>query len=301
MHTHDFTAFTQCAFDFIRQCCHIHFSSAVNAGNAFRTQTFRTSGTVHGYIAAANDNHTFFSKVWQSTVTNAAQHLYRRHNATFVFPFDTNLFITLGTNGNINTVKSIFDLRQGHIFAHFHTCMYGNTCGKNCFQILIQSFSWQTIAWNAITEHTTQFFILFKYFYMMSHQCQIISRAQTAGTAAQNGNFLSCWFCTRRCRHNACMIHSIPFQRTNIDGIIHHISAAPCFTGMFTNHSTGRYKGIVFSNEPYRIRITFMGNQGNISGNIHICRTESHTGHRLVNIEQTAFVMNMFQIIIPEP
>ena len=179
--------------------------------------------------------------------------------------------------------------------------MYCNACGKDGFQILIQSFSGQTIAGDAVTEHTAQFFMFFKYFYMVSHQCQIICRTQTTGATTQNSNFLSCWFCARRCRHYARIIHSIPFQRTNVDGIIYHISAAPCFTGMFTDHSTGCYKGIVLSNKTYRICITFMGNQGNIPGNIHICRTEGHTGHRLVNVKQTAFIMDMFQIIITEP
>ena len=70
--------------------------------------------------------------------------------------------------------------------------MYLYACGKNGFNILIQPFSWETVAGNAVAEHAAQPALLFEYHRMMAHQLQIIGCGKTARPAACNGDALSC-------------------------------------------------------------------------------------------------------------
>ena len=52
------------------------------------------------------------------------------------------------------------------------------------------------------------------------------------------------------------VVHSVAFQRTDIDGIVYHITAAVGLTGVLTYKGTGSGEWIVFANQLYRVIIT---------------------------------------------
>ena len=94
------------------------------------------------------------------------------------------------------------------------------------------------------------------------------------------------------------VVHSVAFQRTDIDGIVYHITAAVGLTGVLTYKGTGSGEGIVLANQLYRVIITAVSYQCNITGNIHMGRTERDTGDALLQIAQTTVFRNMGDEII---
>ena len=86
----------------------------------------------------------------------------------------------------------------------------------------------------------------------------------------------------------------------DVDGIIHHVSAAACLAGMLADKGTGRRERVVLADELDRILISTGTDKGNITRNIHMCRTQCNTGYRLGQSAGAAVVAHVFLIIIPE-
>ena len=300
VHFQYFTAFCDCAFHFIRQCCHIFLSSAVCNVYFFRTQTNRGTCYVHSHIAATNNDYFFPFEIRRIVFTNTTQHFHSRHNAIGIFIFDAQFFIGMGTNRQIHCIILLTQFVHSNIGTYIHAVFHLYTSGQNMIQVIIQTFSWQAIAWNAVANHTAQLVQTFIYSHLMTHQLQIICSSHTTWTATDYGNLFPCgWCCLRSCFW-LCMVNCIAFQRTNINGIIHHIAATVVFTWMFADKCTGCREWIIFANQLYSIGITAFCHQCHITWNIHFCRAERYTWNRTAHITQTASFFNVCDKIITE-
>ena len=83
------------SFHFLGKRCHIILSSTVGNSHLFRTQTDGGTGTVHGYITAADYNYGFVLEIRHVIVTDATKHFHCRHYTVGILALDTDLFIRM--------------------------------------------------------------------------------------------------------------------------------------------------------------------------------------------------------------
>ena len=133
----------------------------------------------------------------------------------------------------------------------------------------------------------------------MSHELQIVGSAQAPGAAAQHGNPFPCRRSAGRRIHLTCIVCRHPLQSPDIDRIVHHIPAASGLAGMLTDKPACGRERVVLADQPHRVRIAPLPDQGYVSRHIHMSRTEGHAGHRLVVAAGTSAVPDMFNIVIP--
>ena len=128
------------AFHFFRKRRHIGLSSAVGNSHLFRTQTNGGTGTVHGYVTAADYDYGLVLEVRHVIVTDAAQHFHCRHDTVGILSLDTDLFIRMGTDGNIDCIvffvqliirNLTFAVADSGVQFHFHSG------GQNSVNVLL--------------------------------------------------------------------------------------------------------------------------------------------------------------------
>ena len=134
----------------------------------------------------------------------------------------------------------------------------------------------------------------------MSHQLQVIGRAEAARSSSHNRHIFARGRRTFRRRHISGSIRCHSFQSPYVDRVIDHISAAQSFARVLADKSAGRREWIVFADQPYGILITFFSDQCYVSRNIYSGRTPEHTRHRLIQCAQTTVIHDVFQIIFLE-
>ena len=132
----------------------------------------------------------------------------------------------------------------------------------------------------------------------MTHQRQKIRGSQPGRSATDNIYLLSSGYICFRYSYFICrnLIHSIFFETPDVDRIIDQISPAVFFTRMFTDHSTGSRKRIVFPDHIHRSRIIFFRDESDISRNIHMCGAETDTRNLLTDLIRTASVFDMTSV-----
>ena len=138
---------------------------------------------------------------------------------------------------------------------------------------------------------------------MVSHQLQIICRRQSAGTSADDCYFFTgaLRFLRHRNRVGSGIVHCHTLQAADIDGTIDHVAAASCLTGMLTDQGTGGGERIVLADQLHGICITPFLHQCYVTGDIHTCGAQRHTGNRLGNMAGTFSAMfNVVDIILTE-
>ena len=206
----------------------------------------------------------------------------------------------MGTDAQENCIKIPFNFMNWNIPSNRDTGMYLYTSAENDINIIVQHRFRQTIAWNTITKHAAQLRALFIYNGMMTHQLQIEGTGQTARTAADDSHTLAGGGLVGSRCHMQGMGDGEMLDAADVDGIIHHVSAAACLAGMLADKGAGRRERVVLTNELDRILIPTGTDKGNITRNIHMCRTQRNAGYRLGQSAGAAVVAHMLLIIIPE-
>ena len=134
----------------------------------------------------------------------------------------------------------------------------------------------------------------------MTHQGQIIGCTESGRTAADDRHLLAGCRLLLADAELGLMLYSILLQTADIDGIVHHRSAASDLTGVFTDHAADSREGIILPDERNGIIITSIVNKGDISRNIHVGGTLGNTGYGLILMTGTAAVQYMLLIVITE-
>ena len=206
----------------------------------------------------------------------------------------------MGADRNVQAVILLLQLLKGDFLTYRHVGMGLNAQRQNGVDLRIQLFPGETVAGNAVTQHTAQLSAFFEDGDLVAHQRQIVGTAQAAGTAANDGHALSCGRCAFRLRHIAGMIHRIALQPTNIQRRIDHISAAACLAGVLADIGAGSGHGIILADQAHGVGAAALAYQCHIAGYIHTCRTHGHAGHRQRQAGETAMMLNMFDVILAE-
>ena len=96
------------------------------------------------------------------------------------------------------------------------------------------------------------------------------------------------------------MIHSKPLQTADIDGVIHHSPAALFFARVLADVGTGAGEGVVLANQAHRVIVPLLPDESHIAWDIHMGRAGGHTGHGIAQGTDTAAMVDMFLIVLPE-
>ena len=134
---------------------------------------------------------------------------------------------------------------------------------------------------------------LLKHRGLVSHELEIVGRAEAGGTAADDGDALPGGRGAGRRRHRAGAVHRGELQAADIDGRVQDRPAAPALAGMLADHGAGRGEGVVLPDQPHRIGIASLLHQRHIPGNVHASRTVGHTGDGLGHVGGAAMVLHV--------
>lgn len=134
----------------------------------------------------------------------------------------------------------------------------------------------------------------------MAHQGQVIGAAEAAGAAAHNGHGLAGGRGAGGIGHHACVVHGVPLQTPDVDGIVDHIPAAAGLAGMLTDVGAGGGHGVVLADQAHGVGVAPGPHQGHVARDIHPRRTQGNAGHGILEACQAPVVLYMLLIIVPE-
>ena len=103
-------------------------------------QAFGRSCRIHGDIAAADDADAFIRKVRNDVFSNAAQHGDGTDHIFGIFSFDAQLFVAVGTDGNVNSIIIFLDIFDPDILSNGDACMDIDTRPKDMTDVTVKDF-----------------------------------------------------------------------------------------------------------------------------------------------------------------
>ncbi|EFE12186.1 hypothetical protein CLOM621_07472 [Clostridium sp. M62/1] len=69
---------------------------------------------------------------------------------------------------------------------------------------------------------------------------------------------------------------------------------------MFTHKGAGRREGVVLADQADCVCVAAGGHQSHVAWNVHACRTERHTGNRLIQMVVAAGCFNVAYKVLTE-
>ena len=69
---------------------------------------------------------------------------------------------------------------------------------------------------------------------------------------------------------------------------------------MLADIGAGRWERVVLPDQAHRIGAAPLVDQSDIAGDIHPRRAQGHAGHRILQISQTAVVLDVLNVVVPE-
>ena len=187
----------------------------------------------------------------------------------------------MSADGNVNCIEfftEFFERNFAFTVTNFSVQVNFYTGRKNCFDILVKSFTREAIAGDTITEHTAKFALSFEYYCVVTHQFQIVSCCQATGATADDSDAFAGGFCFFRNGNSVSgsVVYCHAFQAANVDGSVNHATTATSFTGMFADKCASSGEGIVLADEFNCISVTTFANESDITGDVNLCRAKSN-------------------------
>ena len=206
----------------------------------------------------------------------------------------------MSADGDVDAVILLLQLLQPDIPAHGDAGMYLNTKRQNGFDLGVQLLTGEAVAGDAVAQHTAQLLPLLVHRDPVTHKGQVVGAAETAGASADDGHLLAGGGSALRLGYHPGVVHGIALQATDIDGIVHHIPAAAGLAGMLADIGAGRGEGIVLADQAHCISAATLPYQRHVAGDIHAGGTQCHTGNGILQARQTAVVLHVLLVVIPE-
>ena len=160
--------------------------------------------------------------------------------------------------------------------------------------VRVQIFPRQAVGRNPVPQHAAQLVQTFHDRDLVPHELQVIRRRQAAGAAADDGDPFARFRQALRRGDVLGIFTGKALETADVDGVVHHVAPAVRFAGMFTDKSARRGEGIVLADQLDRVFVPPVGNQGNITRNVHVGRAGHAAGDRLVLAAQAVPVFHVF-------
>ena len=259
------------------------------------------SRRIHGNIPSADEGHLLSLKVHGMPRCILLQEIRRRNDIFRIRIVHGNPVPQLGPQPQVNGVVILPQLGKGNILSHRTAGMNLDISGpENGPDIPVQPLLRQPILRNAVPEHTAQLLMLVEDHRLMAHQCQEIGRRKARGPAADNRYLLpGTHIGFRRLHHiRICMVRRIPLQSPDIQGMVDKRSPALSLAGMLADHGTGGWERISVPDPCNGTGIIPLFYKGNVSGHVHMGRTEGHAGNGLHHILRAAPLFDVASVFI---
>ena len=178
--------------------------------------------------------------------------------------------------------------------------MYLDAQGQDGLDLSVQQMPGETVAGNAVAEHTAQLLGLLKHGNLMTHERQIVGAAQSAGAAAYNGHSLAGGRSALRLGYISGVIHGVTLQTPDVDGVVNHIAAAPGLAGMLADVGAGSGEGVILSDQAHGVGAAIFAHQSHVAGNIHPGGTQGDAWHGVFKPCQAPLMEDVLLVVIPE-
>ena len=274
--------------NFLDQRGHILDAAAVGTGDRLRAQADRGARGIHGYVSAANHTHALAAEVGAMAFADVTQQLHGRVDAVAVLAVNADFFVIVCADGDVDRVKTVLKIGKWDILADRHAGMHLDAGGQDKIDIRIQLFGRQAVIRNAVAQHTAELGALVKHNDLVPHERQKVGRRQAAGPAADHADGLAGRRSAGGCGPVGRMIAHKALDAADVDRVVYHAAAAARFTGVLAYIAAYGGEGVVLADQTDGIVVAAGARQRNIARNIHPGGAERHTGHGLVEAEQTA-------------
>ena len=122
----------------------------------------------------------------------------------------------------------------------------------------------RAVVGDAVAEHSAQLGPLLVDGDDVAHEGQVVGCRQAAGASADDGHCLAGRFSGSGGLHGLGVVHGIPLQSADIDGVVHHTPAALALAGVLADIGTGGDKGVVLADQAHRILVPAGVDEGHI-------------------------------------
>ena len=296
----DLRALGQRAGDLVGQRRHILDAAAVDARHLLRTQTDGAAGHVHGHVAAADDHHLLAGKVRHHVVADGAQHLHGGHHVLAVLAGDAHLLILMGADGDIQAVVVLLQLLHPDIGTHGGVGMGLNAQRQDGVDLRVQQVPGEPVAGDAVAQHAAQLCPLLVHRDLVAHQRQIVGAAQAAGAAADDGHLFAGGRRAGGLGHVPGVVHGVPLQTPDVDGVVDHVPAAPGLAGMLADIGAGGGEGVVLADQAHGVGAASLAHQRHVARHVHAGGAQRHAGHGQLQTGQTSMVLDVLLVVVPE-
>ena len=206
----------------------------------------------------------------------------------------------MGADGDIQAVVFLLQLLHPHVHAHGGAGVCFDAQREDGFDLRVQQLAGETVAGDAVAQHTAQLLPLLEHRDLMAHQRQIVGAAQSAGSSSDNGHLLAGRRRTGGLGHIACVVHGVALQAADVDGVVDHVPAAPRLAGVLADVSAGGGEGVVLPDQAHRVGAASLAHQRHVARHIHARGAQRHAGHRQLQARQTSMVLDVLLVVVAE-
>ena len=206
----------------------------------------------------------------------------------------------MGADGDVDAVKLLLQLLQPDVPADADVGADLDAQGQDGVDLGVQLLPGEAVAGDAVAQHAAQLAALLENGDLMAHQGQVIGAAEAAGAAAHDGHGLAGGRGAGGIGHHACVVHGVPLQAPDVDGIVDHIPAAAGLAGMLTDVGAGGGHGVVLADQAHGVGVAPGPHQGHVARDIHPRRTQGNAGHGILEACQAPVVLHVLLIVVPE-
>lgn len=134
----------------------------------------------------------------------------------------------------------------------------------------------------------------------MAHQGQVVGGGQAAGAAANDGHPPAGALRLLGDFNLPGVVHGVPLQPADVDGVVHHPPAALALAGVLAHIGACGGERVVLTDQPCRVVIPPVVDQGHIAGHVHMGGAGGHAGHRVAQPADAPAGLDVLLIVLPE-
>ena len=170
-------------------------------------------------------------------VADGAQHLHGGDDALGLFALDAQFLVDVGADGKVQRVVLIVQFLDGDVVADADPGFDMDPCRKETGDLAVEHFAGQAVGGDAVAEHAAQLLTLLVNGHVVPHDGQIIGGAQSAGAAADDGDFFARGGGALRHGDRLLVLHGVALKPADVDGIVDQRAAAASLAGMLADHA----------------------------------------------------------------
>ena len=152
----------------------IYTSSSVYDGYFGSAETLGGTRYVHGNVSASDNSNGLVLEVRHCIIAYASQHLNCRDDALGKFAGDAQILGIMRTDRDVGCIIVVPEVLHGFLCGNVIVQFDFDARRKNRVDIPLQSFSWKSVAGDAVSEHSAELRTLLEDGGLVSHDSKIV-------------------------------------------------------------------------------------------------------------------------------